>query len=428
MMKLRKSEKGQALVLIVFAIVGMLALVGLAMDGGQSFSDRRKAQNAADSAALAAALKYQRNTGHSLTDVENNAKSAATVNGYEDGVNGTTVTYNEDDDDTCPGGDGKLFTVTINSTVSTWFAPVVGVKEVKNTVTATTRACPAVWAPPFNGAAVVGLDPNGTSVTSGTSGAVKWKLKGGGIFANNDAFTKTGTSITFTPAGTCVEAVGTASNFGCTPVLQNQTAKKYNYPTDIIEMLPPIPTCTGTAYTGADGKVHVDSDAAKAATGSVVNDIDHDFAPGLYCVDIPSGMNTYSGCTQGVGVTLYIRSDGPFTVKYKAATGCVAIQAPTTGAYAGIAIFSHITPSSYNTPPTCTQNFEFRGQGAMNNKGTIFLPSACIDWRGTSSGDNMKSQLIGFQVSSNGDADVAINYDPDDNYNILQPNVLELVK
>lgn len=427
-MQLRKSEKGQALVLIVFAIVGMLALVGLAMDGGQSFSDRRKAQNAADSAALAAALKYQRNTGHTLTGVENNAKAAATVNGYGDGINGTTVTYNEADDDTCPGGDGKLFTVTITSTVKTWFAPVVGVKEVKNTVAATTRACPAAWVPPFNGAAVVGLNPNGISVTSGTSGSVKWKLNGGGIFANNNAFTKTGTSITFSPAGTCVEAVGTASNFGCTPVLQNQTAKKYNYPADIIEMLPPIPTCQGTAHAGADGKIHVDSDPALAATGSVVNGLEHNFAPGLYCIDGLSGMITMNTCTTGTDVTLYIRSNGYFDAKYTANHGCVAIQAPATGTYAGIAIFSHITPSSYNTPPTCTQNFEFRGQGAMNNKGTIFLPSACIDWRGTSSGNNMKSQLIGFQVSSNGDADVTINYDPNDNYNILHPNILELEK
>src|SRR5512141_2701217 len=51
-----RKERGQALVLIVFAIVGLIGLTGLAIDGGNAYSDRRHAQNAADTAALAAAL------------------------------------------------------------------------------------------------------------------------------------------------------------------------------------------------------------------------------------------------------------------------------------------------------------------------------------------------------------------------------------
>ncbi|MDQ3007051.1 MAG: pilus assembly protein TadG-related protein, partial [Chloroflexota bacterium] len=52
----KKSEKGQALVLIAFAAVGLFAFTALSVDGGRVFSDRRHAQNAADTAALAAAL------------------------------------------------------------------------------------------------------------------------------------------------------------------------------------------------------------------------------------------------------------------------------------------------------------------------------------------------------------------------------------
>lgn len=49
------TEKGQALVLIIFSIVGLLGFAALAVDMGQIFMTRRNAQAAADAAALAAA-------------------------------------------------------------------------------------------------------------------------------------------------------------------------------------------------------------------------------------------------------------------------------------------------------------------------------------------------------------------------------------
>jgi uncharacterized membrane protein len=50
------TENGQALILVALAAVGLFATVGLAIDGSAKFSDRRHAQNAADNAALTAAL------------------------------------------------------------------------------------------------------------------------------------------------------------------------------------------------------------------------------------------------------------------------------------------------------------------------------------------------------------------------------------
>ena len=55
MMK-NKHEKGQAIIIIAFAIVVLVGFAALAIDGGRVLSDRRHAQNAADTAAYAAAL------------------------------------------------------------------------------------------------------------------------------------------------------------------------------------------------------------------------------------------------------------------------------------------------------------------------------------------------------------------------------------
>ncbi|HET9907159.1 MAG TPA: pilus assembly protein TadG-related protein, partial [Anaerolineales bacterium] len=55
-MKPIHSERGQALIILALAAIGIFGIVGLAIDGSAKFSDRRHAQNAADSAALAGAL------------------------------------------------------------------------------------------------------------------------------------------------------------------------------------------------------------------------------------------------------------------------------------------------------------------------------------------------------------------------------------
>lgn len=78
-----KSQKGQALILIAFGMVALIAMTGLAIDGGNVFSDRRHAQNAADTAALSAALAKV----SPPQDLYNVALARASSNGYtNDGV------------------------------------------------------------------------------------------------------------------------------------------------------------------------------------------------------------------------------------------------------------------------------------------------------------------------------------------------------
>src|SRR5262245_23605082 len=123
-MKLQSNERGQALILIAFAAVGLFAFAALAIDGSMLFSDRRHAQNAADSAALAGALAHAR--GNNITDA---ATNRATTNGYtDDGVlKDVTVTIVDAPSGVCPANTvGKDITVTIVSTLNTTFARVIG--------------------------------------------------------------------------------------------------------------------------------------------------------------------------------------------------------------------------------------------------------------------------------------------------------------
>ncbi len=54
-MKMKTSERGQTLVLVVFCLVALMGFAAIAVDGGHTYSEQRRAQSAADAAAYASA-------------------------------------------------------------------------------------------------------------------------------------------------------------------------------------------------------------------------------------------------------------------------------------------------------------------------------------------------------------------------------------
>ena len=412
-MKQHKHEQGQALVLIAFAIIGLVSITGLIIDGGMTYYDRRNAQNAADSAAMSAALAKIRGG-----NVATAATARAASNGYDNAVVPGMVVVNNPPAAGCDGsngpytGDNDYIQVLIHSNVDTYFAPVIGIQEMNNCVEAIARGTPPTSAVPFDGAAVIGLDPNGLSFDAW--GNSDWYIDGGGIFANYDARKKNNKDNIHFLGGHCVTAVHAAQYFTCSPIVAG--ASQYVYPDDILPMLPPIPACDGVAYRGGDGKLH--EEIGKEGHGSTVDHFEDDYAPGLYCIT-DAGGNIH-GTVTGSDVTFYI-ADANFTMKFNGG-GALAIQAPTSGPYAGVLMFSGIT----STP--CTQNIQFRGNGTADNIGTIFMPSACIDARGNSESHNNRTQIIGYNVTSNGTGDVYVSYNPDDNYALPIPPKIALMK
>ena len=93
-----KNERGQVMILVIFAIVGIVAIAGLALDGGRLHAQRRQVQNAADASALAgarAALQAR---------IEKQCRNASTpLNELDDAVGQTILNFarsNGLDDDT----------------------------------------------------------------------------------------------------------------------------------------------------------------------------------------------------------------------------------------------------------------------------------------------------------------------------------------
>ena len=182
------SEKGQALIIITLAAVVLFSFAALAIDGSMVFSDKRHAQNAADTSALAGALAYTRNSnadddddddedGGGMNVIRTAARARATSNGYDNGpTNDVTISAPDVPSDECQSGVGKDITVTITSHVKTTFTRIIGREQMTNIVTATTRACGRYHGPLFNGNAIVSLAPDGTGFDA--HGTPDWIITG----------------------------------------------------------------------------------------------------------------------------------------------------------------------------------------------------------------------------------------------------------
>ena len=91
----REGEKGQVLVVFVLALVAIIGVTGLVLDGGSAFAQRRQQQNVADLAAVAAVTAFI-NTSGSQSDKDAAARAraldVAADNGYPNAAADTSVT------------------------------------------------------------------------------------------------------------------------------------------------------------------------------------------------------------------------------------------------------------------------------------------------------------------------------------------------
>jgi hypothetical protein len=153
-------QRGQTLVIVAAAMVGLLALAGLAIDGGNLVMERRRAQNAADAAALAGTrlLSLAMMTCDPIDMPELDLKIARAVNEYAetngisdtngspgDEVNGNVVAYYVNPSETRLGTVGAMGTVPSGSSGvevelqdrhRTYFLLVVGIRSIPSSAVA----------------------------------------------------------------------------------------------------------------------------------------------------------------------------------------------------------------------------------------------------------------------------------------------------
>jgi len=404
-----KSERGQALILIALAIVVLIGMTGLALDGGMALADRRSSQNAADNAALAAAYSILA-SGEDTTANRNQAEAAAQVittsNDFTEDNSVFDIQFASVPTNVC-GGRGVDITVTLATQTETMLGTVVGVDNINNTVAAVTRACFPRSESLFWGNAVVGLNPGVSFDATGNAG---WQIEGGGIFANGNIDWGKNSCKDSTVPGIVSVGNNTCYPSGAT-VAQNQTSLKINYPADVQAIMPPNP-----CLSGGVGKTDPHPNPSKKSTIT--------YKDGVYCI---SNLSDKDGVNIVLdNATLYV-TEKKIDIKF-AGGGGFSGTASQSGTYAGYYMIVHLYPDQTCTKKNGKPEIVWTGNGLGNLEGTVLAPSACIDVRGNSNNKTMDSQIIGHTILSMGTADFSVNFNAAQNAQQPMPPVIDLLE
>jgi hypothetical protein len=138
-----KKARGQALIIVVFAMVGLVAFTGLVVDTGLVFIGYGQLRRSVDAAALAAAAQYRKDPNPD--GLSKAAREFLVLNGVSHA--GATVhvcnpifpSYHDDSLCTQPAR-RRLVRVDATSAVDLTFLPVVGINFVNLNATATSEA------------------------------------------------------------------------------------------------------------------------------------------------------------------------------------------------------------------------------------------------------------------------------------------------
>jgi hypothetical protein len=460
-MKHSKHEKGQALILIVLAIFGLVGLTGLTIDGGNAYSDRRHAQNAADAAVLAAALAKVRGA-----DWQAAGFARAADNNYDN--NGTTNivqvvsppirgTY---------AGNPDYIQVLITSYVDTYFAGVVGINQMKNNVQAVSKTKLSDIGPLFDGEAMVALSPDDEHALS-TCGNPNVDVQNSGIFVNSSSecamYANGNVSFEVDTAYSVVNSSdpecenGNPSVTG--PVVGG--AEQIDYPPDIFIAAPTI-ECAADAPAFTEDDTSVTFYPGKYNFNNMtINTLKNVyFEPGSYCFDgnikfngqgpitanyvsfrMDSGDFQINGGSDftadnfifyatGDADGIHFNGGGTITTTnttYYLESGGVefngntqnTLSAPTSGPNANMLIY---------LPYGNTSGIDITGNSDSTIQGTILGVSSHVRVGGNSDGLALNSQIVGYTVEACGNSFLNISWDPGDNFQQQEPAKIELTE
>ena len=131
-----RSESGQAIIIIVIGLIGILAMIGLMIDGGVLFIDYARLKRATDAAALAASLQYRE--GYTISQLSDSANEFIRLN--EIAAVNIQVDTCDTDASMCSTPPRKLVRIRASKQVNFGFLPVIGIRNTIITTTAVSEA------------------------------------------------------------------------------------------------------------------------------------------------------------------------------------------------------------------------------------------------------------------------------------------------
>lgn len=402
--KIRRDQRGQIVALTAVCTMVLMACMALAIDVGLLFRAKRKAQIAADAAAVAAGLDYKYNS--SLVSARTAGQSASAANGITNGTGGAVVAINIPPQYGSFAGSSGYVEAVVTQPNPTIFMSMFSLTSV-------TVGAKAVVSSGANHGCIWTLAKSGIDVSLTGSGALT--ARNCNIYddsAASDALTLTGSgSVSAAQIG----IVGSYSDTGSGTITPHPPTTGIAPAADPLTLTAPsIPsgTCSSNCnpnnstaspmtlqpgtYTSitnsgsgtltlAAGNYIITGDLKNTGSGSLVlgagnYTIGGNFqSTGSSSITLGSGLYTIggnlsltgSGPMTGTSVTFY--TQGSTTIQ---GSGSMNLTAPTSGTYSGVLLYQ---------PPTDSGAVQLTGSGGDKVQGILYAPDSTLTLTGSGS-------------------------------------------
>ena len=451
------NEGGQAVIMIVFAIIGLIALTALTVDGGNAYSNRRHAQNAADTAALAGARAKVRQESwkdaalaiaseNAFTDLfPDDSSSETLVNVEVYGCDETKPAYAHCDDNE---GNEEYIVVAITSIVNTYFAPIIGIQQVTNRVKAIVRAKPSFVDATLLRNAMVSLMPgckpsgwpHDPFTISGNSTSI---VGGSGVFINSNcdnALNQNGAATMNAEFGVCVVGTSNVAPGSVNPPPVSNCGTPLAYPPVVL----PNPSCD----TNDDGMINPSEEGTITQISS--DPIIYTASPGYYSGDFPNTSPSGKLIMQkGIycindnfllnsqwDVTTDANDNGQFDIYSEGVlimteNGGITLNGSSTldlHAISDPSVHKDLRNLLFFMPLENDSTLNMNGASGSEFTGSIWAPASHCSLEGNNTSYDVNSQLMCFSISLSGSANINIAYNENENHLIQVPPSIELTK
>ena len=403
-------------VLVLLCLAVLVGVAAIALDGGMALAERRRAQDVADAAAMAAAADlfahYQTNHGQDVSGTAAaSAVSIAAANGYSNDGAQSIVTVRVSPappvlgDPTITDSSGNLkpgyAEVTVQYNEPRFFSALWGQGTIPIQARAVARG---TWSVVVNG--IMLLDPSSPGALTAT-GSARLTVTGAAVVVNSNdargAIASGGATVTapaFYFAGTPGDSTSGGGQFKGT--IQSGAAPT---PDPLAYLVPPDPT--SLPLESSKTLTISGSQAVTINPGLYVGGIQISgqgnvtLQPGIYYMQGGGFSISGEGAVTGNGVMLYnapLSNSDSITLSGQ---GAVTITPMTTGLYQGISFFQDRTSAA---PLSIT------GNGNLNMSGTFYAARAPVKISGNGSGDVIGSQYISYDLTLSGNGSLSISW------------------
>jgi hypothetical protein len=428
-------QSGQALVIIALAMVGLFGFTALALDGGMLYSERRRAQNAADTGALAAALAKINGVNLHVTALQRidsngfgTTWGACDPAGY-DCTLGTaekwTVEVSNPPRHGDFAGDSDYIQVIITTEVKSSFAHLVFSGPLRTTVEAVSRVRPPVNIAPGHALyASTDHDCKGVWFT----GTGDTTVTGGSVFSNSDA--SSGSCQSGVSDGSGAVSVGNPYKVMVVGTFDDGGGSVDPPPTEGVppEELFPVPTPDCSGLPNDYGNIQINAgeevtlDEGRYEQIKFQADATVTLNPGMYCIYGNKGFTGLGGSISGDGIMIYMQN-GPFDLGGNTEVDLNAEQSdgvlvdPSLNDWKGMLLY---------VDPGNTSTIKITGGSDSSYTGTIYAPTSYCTLEGTGTNLGLNSQLICDKVKIAGTANLSITYNEDNNFSL--PPAIDLAR